>query len=177
MQLLGAFTEAHLKVLTDTRRCLATINRLSATPCATAEEGISILDRLRRESYEDLNQIQHEHLIVRAAEWLETDAQHEVGMEWGWNPRQTGDSSEPDLRGSVRSTVVVSAEITTSERPVGTIDKRMQSTLSKLAQMSGRKYYFVRTEAMCMRAETKVKKAGWPISVVRLSVWRAKRAP
>ncbi len=170
MQLLGAFTQAHLKVLTDTRRCLATINQLSATPCATAEAGIAILDRLRRESYEDLNQIQHEHLIVRAAEWLEVDSQHAVGTEWGWNPRQTGDSSEQDLRGTLRNAVIVSAEITTSERPVGTIDKRMQSTLSKLAQMSGRKYYFVRTEAMHVRAETKVRKAGWSISVVRLSV-------
>ena len=169
MQPLGAFTEAHLKVLTDTRRCLATIGRLSATPCATAEAGIAILGRLRIEAYEDLNQIQHEHLIVRAAEWLEANAQHESGTIWSWNPRQTGDNSEPDLRGTLRGAVVVSAEITTSERPVGTIDKRMHSTLTKLSEMAGLKYYFVRTEAMRMRAVTKTAKAGWSISIVRLS--------
>ncbi len=46
----------------------------------------------------------------------------------------------------------------------------MHSTLKKLAEMDGLKYYFVRTEAMRKRAETKVAKAGWPISIVRLSV-------
>jgi hypothetical protein len=170
MQPLGTFSEAHLKVLNDTRRCLATIAQISSASCATAQAGIAILDQLRRETYEDLNQIQHEHLIVRAAEWLEANAEHPAGTEWGWNPRQTGDSSEPDLRGTLSGKIVVSAEITTSERPAGTIDKRMYATLKKLAEMVGRKYYVVRTESMRKRAETKVAKAGWSISVVRLGV-------
>jgi hypothetical protein len=170
MQPLGTFKDAYSKILTDTRRCLAIVNQLSVTPVATAEAGIAVLVRLRRETYEDLNQIQHEHLIVRAAEWLESDPHHELGAIWFWNPRQTGDNSEPDLRGTLAGTIVVSAEITTSERPIGTIAKRMQSTLSKLSQMSGRKYYFVRTEAMRKRAETKVTKAGWPISIVLLNI-------
>lgn len=170
MEQLGSFAQAHQKVLADIQRFLTTVHHLSLQPCATAEVGIAILDRLRRETYEDLNQIQHEHLIVRAAEWLHGNHRCAPDTMWFWNPRQTGDNTEPDLRGSHSNSVVVSAEITTSEKPVGTIDKRMQSTLAKLNTMDGAKYYFVRTEAMRQRASTKVAKAGWQIEVVRLSV-------
>lgn len=146
------------------------MHQLSLQPCTTAEAGIRILDRLRKETYEDLNQIQHEHLIVRAAEWLLAKQKCPPETLWLWNPRQTGDHSEPDLRGSNAGAVVLSAEITTSENPVGTIDSRMQKTLAKLAAMEGARYYFVRTETMRQRASTKVAKGGWQIEVVRLSV-------
>lgn len=64
MEQLGTFQQAHQKVLADIQRFLKTVNNLSSMACTTAETGIAILDRLRRETYEDLNQIQHEHLIV-----------------------------------------------------------------------------------------------------------------
>jgi len=168
MQTLGSFDDAHAKVLRDTQHCLSLINRLSATECASVEAGIAILDRLRREAYEDLNQIQHEHLIVSAAEWLERNLNLGPGLTWSWNPRQTGDNTEPDLRGTRSGTVVLSAEVTTSERPVGTIETRMKSTLAKLAEMDGLRYYFVRSSSMAQRATTKVTKAGWQITVVNL---------
>ncbi|MGF6635095.1 hypothetical protein [Paraburkholderia sp. MM6662-R1] len=169
MKKLDTFTEAHQKVLDDTKRSLETIRRLSSLPCETTEEGIDILSSLRQESYEDLNQIQHEHLIIKAAEWLSSDGRFPAGVEWSWNPRQTGDSSEPDLRGTRNGEIVLSAEVTTSARPVGTIDARMQKTLAKLAQMQGMKFYFVRSEEMCQRAATKVAKGGWSIAIVRLA--------
>lgn len=170
MEQLGTFQEAHRKVLADVQRFLTTVNRLSAMPCTNAETGIAILDRLRREAYEDLNQIQHEHLIVRAAEWLLAEQRCAPETLWFWNPRQTGDGSEPDLRGSHASVIVVSAEITTSEKPVGTNDSRMQKTLAKLAEMQGDKFYFVRTPQMQQRANTKIAKGGWKIEVVQLAV-------
>jgi len=170
MEQLGTFQEAHQKVLADIQRVLGTVNRLSSLPCNTPETGIGILDSLRKETYEDLNQIQHEHLIVRAAEWLLAERKCPPQTQWFWNPRQTGDSSEPDLRGSHAGAVVVSAEITTSQKPVGTIDSRMQKTLAKLAEMQGAKFYFVRTQQMKQRAYTKIAKGGWRIEVVQLAV-------
>ena len=65
---------------------------------------------------------------------------------------------------------MISAEITTSEKPVGTIDSRMQKTLAKLAEMQGAKFYFVRTPQMQQRANTKITKVGWNIEVVQLAV-------
>jgi hypothetical protein len=131
---------------------------------------VSILDRLRKETYEDLNQIQHEHLILRAAEWLLSEKLCPPATVWLWNPRQTGDHQEPDLRGIHNTKIVVSGEITTSESPNGVIDTRMRQTLSKLSAMAGVKYYFVRTEPMRKRARTKIAKNAWLIQVVKLSV-------
>lgn len=170
MERIGTFEEAHRKVLTDIQRFLATVNRLSSLPCGTPAAGIGILDRLRKKTYEDLNQIQHEHLIVRAAEWLLAERKCPAETQWYWNPRQTGDSSEPDLRGNHSGSIVISAEITTSEKPVGTIDSRMQKTLAKLSEMQGAKFYFVRTAQMQQRANTKIAKGGWTIEVVQLAV-------
>ncbi|MCP2085941.1 UNVERIFIED_ORG: hypothetical protein J2Y81_001958 [Paraburkholderia sediminicola] len=169
MKRLGTFAEAHQKVLTDAKRSLAIVQQLSSLPCETTEASINILSRLRQESYEDLNQIQHEHLIIKAAEWLSADGRFSTGIEWSWNPRQTGDNSEPDLRGTLDGKIVLSAEVTTSARPVGTIDARMQKTLAKLAQMQGEKFYFVRSEEMRQRAATKVEKGRWSIMIVRLA--------
>lgn len=170
MEKIGTFQEAHSKVLTDIQKVLATIHQISLKPCTSAEVGIRILDRLRKEAYEDLNQIQHEHLIVRAAEWLLANNKCQPETLWHWNPRQTGDHSEPDLRGLCNEKIILSAEITTSENPVGTIDTRMQKTLAKLSEMEGARYYFVRTETMRQRAATKVSKGNWRIEVVKLSV-------
>lgn len=170
MNPIGTFDEAHRKVLADIRRCLLRIQALSALPFETDEEGVGILQQLRGETYEDLNQVQHEHLIVRAAEWLIAEGKCPADTEWSWNPRQTGDHEEPDLRGTQGASILISAEITTSQNPVGEIDLRMRKTLAKLAKTEGTKYYFVRTEAMAQRANTKVSRAGWPITVVRLAV-------
>lgn len=170
MEKLGTFSKTHKKVLSDAQNALGALQKLSSRQCKTVEEAIGILDQLRKETYEDLNQIQHEHMIIQAAEWLIAKRGCSPQTQWLWNPRQTGDASEPDLRGVCSGAVKVSAEITTSEKPAGTIDSRMRKTLDKLAKMEGDKFYFVRTPKMHQRAETKIKKAGWEIEVVLLAV-------
>lgn len=114
------------------------------------------------------HQIQHEHMILLAADWLIREGRCDARTEWSWNPRQTGDNTEPDLRGCLDGAITVSAEITTSKKPDGVIATRMAGTLQKLSQMQGALFYFVRTDSMSNRARTKTKKAQWPIEVVRL---------
>lgn len=168
MHRLGTIEEARAKVLADAHRCMACIRNAAAASFDTPSEAVQVLQRVRSETYEDLNQIQHEHLIICAAEWLL--AQRICGPEtqWHWNPRQTGDHTEPDLMGIDDGVIVLSAEITTSAKPDGVIDTRMRKTLAKLAQQSGQLYYFVQTPAMATRAATKIRKAGWNIRVSQL---------
>lgn len=159
---------AEEKVLGDVRRCLAKLRALLSTSAETAEAGVAALSKLRAEGYEELNQIQHEYAALCAVRWLAAQARAPEGTRWEWNPRQTGDATEPDIRGVVNGRVVISGEVTTSARPIGVIDRRMQSTLEKLAGMEGARFYFVLSDRMRMRAETKVRKAGHDLVVVRL---------
>ena len=48
------------------------------------------------------------------------------------------------------------------------VDSRMKDALEKLSRMEGRKFYFVGTSGMALRAETKTRKANWPITVVQV---------
>ena len=127
--------------------------------------GIEILENLRKEIYEDLNQIQHEAMILKAARLIETSDFSNQKIEWFWNPRQTGGTEEPDLRGVINGEIVISAEITTSVDPQGTIDTRMRDTLKKLSKLPGKKIYYVRSKKMKQRAETKVNKTDYSIDI------------
>lgn len=149
MDRLGTFAEAKVKVLSDVRRFLTTVQGLVTTPIDGVESGIAVLKQLRQETYEDLNQIQHEFMVVCAAEWLVAQAHCAPDTVWSWNPRQTGTAYEPDLRGEVDEIVVASGEITTSTEPKGLIDSRMRDTLQKLSVMDGQKFYFAPSRAMC----------------------------
>jgi len=159
--------KAEEKVLGDMRNVISKIRRLSAQDLNDVHEGIAKLREIRSAIYEDLNQIQHEHLILQGLHWLLVNG-FDSKMTWDWNPRQTGSGKEPDLRGSVNGRILVSAEASASENPVGTIDTRMRETLEKLSQMEGQKFYFVRTDGMANRARTKIGKANWQIRVVPL---------
>jgi hypothetical protein len=175
MKILGTLTEAHEKIWSDTQRLIGGIQSISSPAVTSIEEGIGLLQRLRQESYEDLNQIQHEHTILLAAEWLIHRGFADLATKWLWNPRQTGDASEPDLRGVSGKQISISAEITTSAAPNGVIDTRMARTLAKLSLMPGGRFYFVKTAVMANRARTKIRKAGWAISVVDFSAEPARR--
>jgi hypothetical protein len=168
MEQLGTFPAARSKVLTDVKRLLATAQRLASAPVNSVQGGIAILKELRAEMYEDLNQIQHEYMIVCSAEWLIAQQHCPAETVWSWNPRQTGPMNEPDLRGENKGVILLSAEITTSASPVGLIDTRMRKTLQKLSAMEGKKFYFTASDPMCRRAQTKIQKAGWPIEAVHL---------
>lgn len=168
MDHLGTFADARIKVLADVQRFLSTVQRIAATPISAVESGIAVLKQLRGETYEDLNQIQHEFMIVCAAEWLVTQKRCPADTLWSWNPRQTGTADEPDLRGEHNGIVVSSAEITTSAEPKGQIDSRMRNTLQNLSTMAGQRFYFTASPSMCQRARTKILKSGWRIEAIYL---------
>lgn len=158
---------AEAKVLQDMRDIVSKLRRLSAQDVDDVGGGITQLREIRASVYEDLNQIQHEYLLLRALAWLLANG-FASSVKWEWNPRQTGSGNEPDLRGRANGRVVVSAEASTSENPVGLVDSRMRDTLEKLSQMEGEKFFFVSTVKMANRAKTKISKATWKIKVVRL---------
>lgn len=135
------------------------IQRMTNSPPKTLTAQVSRLFELRSEVYEDLNQLQHKSLILTAAKQLE--GVHRVAR-WTWHPKQTSAITEADLTGyNLQGRPIVNAEVTTSRRPIGTIDKRMFTTLNSLAMKEGALYYFVQTDSMLKRAQGKVEKNGW----------------
>jgi len=116
---------------------------------------IQHLASIRKEVYEDLNQLQHKALILEVAERLQKE--FSVIDKWTWHPMQTSHVDFADLTGYVDNQVFLNAEITTSLSPVGTIDTRMHSTLVSLNKKKGKKYYFVQTDKMLKRAKSKIK--------------------
>ena len=58
------------KILADIRRYIAEVQRITKSPVDTVEDGIRTLIALRKTSYEDLNQIQHEYAALCAVHWL-----------------------------------------------------------------------------------------------------------
>lgn len=169
MRLMGTIEECRLKVKHDVNRLLKTVQRHSSSTISTVEEGVIFLAALRKEVYEDLNQIQHEYASIRALEWLTSHDASNASLIWYWNPRAMGSANEPDLRGQLGLEVQVSVEVTTSSAPIGVIDQRMAKTLAKLSQMNGKQYYFVISSSMATRARTKVAKAGYGVTVIDLS--------
>lgn len=168
MEQIINFQEAEGKILADINACVSRIRKIVDYEFSSTIDGIGVLLRLRQLIYEDLNQIQHEDFAFRAAQFLRKSEFKGYNLKWFWNPRQTGNESEPDLRATNNKEIVLSAEVTTSERPIGSIDSRMRDTLKKLANMPGRKFYFVRTKEMENRAITKTSKLSVPIEVLRI---------
>src|SRR6266542_2641979 len=168
MERLGTFPDARAKALSDIQTLLTRIQMIAAVEINEVAQGIDVLKRLRAETYEDLNQIQHAYMILRAAQWLIDQHRCPPDTIWSWNPRQTGGADEPDLRGERSGSAIVSAEITTSTQPKGMIDSRMRKTLEKLSKMAGQQFYFTASPSMCQRAQTKITKVGWQIHAVCL---------
>jgi hypothetical protein len=168
MKPLGDLDTEAERILREARELLAILRQHVKDQPSTVAEAISILSAVRHEIYEDLNQLQHEYLIIKAANWLREANYIPEGGDLFWNPRQTGDDKEPDLAISRNGKRVVSAEVTASKSPKGLLDTRMAKTLTKLNVMEGEKFYFVCTSEMRQRAETKISKAKWPIRIVTL---------
>jgi hypothetical protein len=166
MDKISDIQKAEEKVLSDMNKFIENIRRNTIDDIPSLGEGLARLRNIRASVYENLNQIQHEYLILQGLSWLSINGFGQSELHWYWNPRQTGNSSEPDLKAVTNGKIVVSAEATTSEKPQGIIDSRMRDTLSKLNQMEGNKYYFVRTKEMEQRAKTKVTKNKWDVKVV-----------
>lgn len=168
MERIGKFQAAEKKVLEGVKTLLSEVRSLVSRAPNSATEGVALLAQLRDIGYEDLNQIQHEYLILAAAKWLIDQETVSANVEWYWNPRQTGGAYEPDLRAKQNGKILVSAEITTSRRPIGTIVDRMKTTLGKLSKFPGKRFYFVRTESMSKKASALIKANKFKITVVCL---------
>ena len=166
MQPLCCFDTAESKVEKDAGDLLRKIHKITEQKPGNAQDAIAMLQKLRSTAYENINQIQHEYLIIRCARWLIDEGHVEKNVQWKWNPRQTGSAKEPDLLATRDQQLLISAEVTTSETPQGTIDKRMARTLEKLSGMLGKKFYFVTTKEMKKRAVRKVEKGKWDIQIV-----------
>lgn len=128
------------------------------------DEQVKLLGRIRKDIYEDINQIQHSAAIISAAEKLHKEFP-EID-KWVWHPKQTSHKDYADLTGFVNSKIFLNAEITTSLKPVGTIDKHMSTTLKSLSRKKGKKFYFVQTGEMLSRALAKISKnKNWSIQI------------
>lgn len=114
MERLGTCPDARDKALSDIRRLLTRIQAVARMRVDDVAQGIDVLKKLRAETYEDLNQIQHEYMILCSAEWLIAQKRCPPDTIWSWNPRQTGGADEPDLRGELSAHILLSAEISRS---------------------------------------------------------------
>lgn len=126
---------------------------------SSSKSNLSKVKEIRKEAYEDINQHQHEFLLLDIVEYIKQKHKN-IDIFWKWNPHQTGGKHEPDLIGKNNDKIIFSIEATASENPIGAIDKRMKSTLSKFftENFEGTLLYFVRTATMKTRAETKLSK-------------------
>ena len=165
MKPLKDISSEEAAILASIRECVVRIQQLITPAITDVSSAVALLRFLRSEVAEDINQLQHAALALEAARLIQTQRPETALLDWFWHPFQTGGIDEPDLQARSGSEVIISAEVTASERPDGVIDTRMAHTLQKLQSMSGERFYFVRTDSMHRRAETKVHKAGYAISI------------
>jgi hypothetical protein len=168
MEKLPKIEDAENNALAEIQQFLKNIRAL-ASDVDSLSDGLEHLRQIRGAHYENLNQIQHKCLLLQGLRWLWDRGYSSDGLDWYWNPRQTGTSSEPDLHAMSEGNIILSAEATTSEIPRGFIDSRMRDTLEKLNGLRGDKFYFVRSKAMAQRAQAKIDSNSWAIKVVQIS--------
>jgi len=168
MERIEDLATAEKRVHQDALETIEEIRAALNSDPQTAGDAVKLLADVREAAYENLNQIPHEHLILRGARWLLENGHVPDSVDWFWNPRQTGGSDELDLKGVFDDEVVISAEATTSKKPVGTIGVRLKATLDKLAGFKGSKFYLVVTDEMKRRADNYIEEQGLPILAARI---------
>ncbi len=162
------FAQARHELLADVQRRLHALQHLSSEPVDSIEDALVRLQLLRRQALDDLNEIQRDHLLVLAAEWLVAHGIATASIQWQLKPRPGG-ADLSQLVGREADAVTICAEVNPAEEPAGAIDAQMRRELFRLSAMPGRKFYFVRSATMKRRAVTKVIKAGWDVAVVQLA--------
>jgi hypothetical protein len=70
MRRIESSITSEAKVLADIQAVLSTIERLSGQQVDNVQLGVAQLRIIRSSVYEDIKQIQHEYLILRALRWL-----------------------------------------------------------------------------------------------------------
>ncbi len=127
---------------------------------------VQLLANMRQDLYEELNQLQHAAFIIKVAEKLQIEFPQI--NKWCWHAKQTSHPDFADLTGYVGDNIFLNAEVTTSLKPVGTIDKRIKSTLASLDKKQGLKLYFVLTNEMFSRAISKKTNNDFDIEIRQL---------
>ena len=89
MQRLTNLRSTNEQVFQKITTLLSAIRSTIAKEPDNLEDGVTMLERLRQNIYEELNQIQHEAMIIRAARFLKEGDLAGRKVEWWWNPRQT----------------------------------------------------------------------------------------
>jgi hypothetical protein len=168
MERITDIDHIRVKVLADMNNFINTLRKFVGKEFSSLNDGLAVLQNVRSSVYENLNQIQHEYLILQGILWLSENGFNQPEIVWYWNPRQKGNTEEPDLRATINGKIVLSAEATTSEIPQDLIDSRMNHRLLKLNEMEGTRYYFVRTTSMESRARSKVTGGRLLIKVIKI---------
>jgi hypothetical protein len=141
---------------------------LIAVNCINLADQINLINQIRTNIYEDLNQFQHAFLLIKSAEYFKIKFP-EID-KWEWHPFQTSGDLEPDLRGYCKDKILVNVEATTAQNPRGKIDTGMKKTLFKLNKhIQGDNYYVIQTEKMLERAKSKIKNNNLNIQTLLLS--------
>jgi hypothetical protein len=168
MKPLPDLASAESDLLARLRTCVGAIQQIVTADVTDIPAGVALLRLVRSEAYEDINQLQHEALLLEAAVRLRTLHPELSAMTWFWNPANTGTGEEPDLRVMRGKEIIVSVEATASERSIGSISVHLRKTLSKLQAMAGRRFYFVRTQDMLKAAEKQIRKFNHAITPLPL---------
>ena len=74
------------QILRDMKEIVLKVRGLSVRDVENVRGGITQLREIRSSVYEDLNQIQHEYLLLRGHAWLLANG-FDARIEWAWNPR------------------------------------------------------------------------------------------
>jgi len=122
------------RVLQEIRRLTSDVADIVAQEVEALDDGIRTLASLREEAYELTNQLQHTAMIFQATSELATGDFAGEEARWQWNARQTDSIEEPDPQREVNGDIVISAEVTTSQKPDGGIDPRMARSRRKRSQ-------------------------------------------
>lgn len=160
--------QEEVRILERLRACLDKARAAIAGDATDIKSGIAALNLLRTGCAEDINQLQHAAGILASAKFLHDQQPDGNDLKWYWHPYQTGSIDEPDLRVIRGTEIAISAEVTTATKPEGATDKRMRHTLDKLQKMPGHRYYFVFSDQMRKRAEGKIQKSRYEITVVAI---------
>ena len=128
---------------------------------------LSLLKDFRKKLYENLNQLQHRALILKAAQMFQSEYKNIT--HWTWHPSQTSQPKFADLTGyDKNNNVILNAEITTSMKAIGSIRQRMSKTLESLSIKEGDKFYIVSNESMEKSASKKIKTLNIDIKVKKI---------
>jgi len=120
----GSFDDARRKVLADARKSLTSLNRVMAEPAESIDDTVELLTGVRRQVQEHLNHIQHQQMIVCAAEWLVRHGVAGGALRWLWNPRQSGERGAPDLVGLEGEACVSALKSAPVDEPVASSTRR-----------------------------------------------------